>query len=86
MKGFKIRLDIEMPMPKGEKPEEKFEECEACGQEHCPTEECPDHTANFRNGPIPALAKGEPVVESEYIKRVQAAEAKQEAKAKEKKK
>ena len=79
MDGIKISIDLQMPMPpQAEREEhddgEEFEECPACGEQHCPTEDCPDNIHNFRNNPIPALARGEPVVESEYINRVKAAE------------
>lgn len=86
MDGFKILIDLEMPMPTPHKEEEgecDFDECDACGMKHDPIDDCPDNDRNFRNGPIPELVNDEPVVPSEYLKRIKAAE-KVERKAKRK--
>lgn len=73
MDGFKLRLDLVMPPAHRpvdvEDLEEEYEICDACGNAHCPDDECPDHVNNMRTGPIPDLVNGDPVVDSEYLKR-----------------
>lgn len=71
MSGFKLRIDIQMPQK-----EEEFPQCPCCGDRHDPEGDCIDNMHNFRTGPIPELANNEPVVDSEYIKRVKALEEK----------
>ena len=63
MKPMKIRFDLELPIPSGQKDDfdvdkEDFDECEHCGQCHDPDDECPD-TEMIRTSPIPELVKGE---------------------------
>ncbi len=74
MKGFKIRIDLEMPMPDGHGEEAEGEECSSCGEVHG-EDECKYNQNNMRTGPIPELKEGKPVYDSDYIKRVQTAQA-----------
>ena len=61
MPGFKIRIDLIMPEPPQKKKKSDDDECEVCGLIH-EEDDCKGFDGPMRNGPIPELLKGEPVV------------------------
>jgi hypothetical protein len=78
MPGIRISIDLQMPQPPGhEEPcdiDDLMEDdvCETCGELH-PEGEC-TNSHNMRTGPLPELQGKKPIVDSEYLRRIEAQE------------